>query len=93
MIEIQKIDEIETELNNHHDAKLKLKLLFLRFLHRNFDDMEYACEAFKIGQTTAYEWIHRWNEGGLKSLQDQPISGRPPKLKEEEINQLKEDLN
>lgn len=92
MIEIQKIDEIEAELDNNHDAKLRLKLLFLRFLCRNFDDMEYACEAFKVGQTTAYEWIHRWNEGGVKSLKDQPISGRPPKLKKEEIDQLKEDL-
>ncbi|HEV8051812.1 MAG TPA: IS630 family transposase [Parachlamydiaceae bacterium] len=92
MIEIQRIDEIEAELDNHHDAKLKLKLLFLRFLYRNFDDMEYACEAFKVGQTTAYEWIHRWNEGGVRSLHDQPISGRPSKLKEEEVNQLKEYL-
>ena len=50
MIEIQKINEIEAELNNHHDAKLRLKLLFLRFLYRNFDDMEYACEALKLGR-------------------------------------------
>lgn len=92
MREIQKIDEIELELDNHHDAKLRLKLLFLRFLYHNFDDMEYACEAFKIGLTTAYEWIHRWNEGGVKALEDQPISGRPTKLKEEEVEQLKEDL-
>jgi transposase len=92
MLEIQRINEIEAELNKHHDAKLRLKLLFLRFLHRNFEDMEYACESFKIGLTTAYEWIHRWNEGGVKSLQDRSIPGRPPKLKEEEVERLKEDL-
>lgn len=92
MIEIQKIDEIEVELDNHPDAKVRLKLLFLRFLYRNFNDMEYACEAFKIGLTTAYEWIHRWNKGGVEALKNHPIPGRPPKLKEEEIQQLKEDL-
>ncbi len=64
MLEIQRSDEIEAELEKHPDAKLRLKLLFLRFLHHNFEDMEYACESFKIGLTTAYEWIHRWNEGG-----------------------------
>jgi transposase len=92
MLEIQKTDKIEAELDKHHDSKLRLKLLFLRFLHHNFEDMEYACESFKIGLTTAYEWIHRWNEGGIESLQDRAIPGRPAKLSEDQIDQLKEDL-
>jgi transposase len=51
-----------------------------------------TCESFKIGLTTAYKWIHRWNEGGIESLQDRAISGRPAKLNEDQIDQLKEDL-
>lgn len=92
MIEIQRSEELELELDKHQDPKLRLRLLFLRFLHQNFDDIKYACKSFKIGLATAYEWIHKWNQGGIKSLEDHKISGRPPKLKKEEIELLKIDL-
>src|ERR1700692_4159075 len=93
MTEIQRPEELEVELDKHQDAKLRLRLLFLRFLHQNFDDMKYACESFKIGLATAYEWVHKWNQGGIKLLEDHKNSGRPPKLKKEEVEQLKTDLD
>jgi transposase len=91
-LKIQKFEELEQELDKQHDAELKLRLLFLRFLHHNFEDLEYACESFQIGLTTAYGWIHKWNEGGIELLKSHPITGRPPKLNENQLEQLKEHL-
>ncbi|MGE5350873.1 MAG: helix-turn-helix domain-containing protein [Acidobacteriota bacterium] len=80
-LKIQRFEELEQELDKHHEAELKLRLLFLRFLHHNFEDLEYACDSFKIALTTAYGWIHKWNEGGIDLLKSHPITGRHTKIK------------
>jgi transposase len=34
-------------------------------------------------------WVHRFNEGGIDALKDLPHSGRPPRLNDGQIDQLK----
>ncbi len=91
-LEIKRLEELEQELEKYHDGELRLRLLFLRCLHQNFEDIEYACETFKIGLTRGYGWLHKWNEGGVELLKNHPITGRPSKLNDIQVQQLKEHL-
>jgi hypothetical protein len=52
-------------------------------------DLEYSCESFFIKESTAYEWIRKWNKNGYKGLKDGKRTGRTSKLSDENISVLK----
>ena len=47
-----------------------------------------ASKNIGISHTTGYEWLKRWNEGGLDGLIPNYAGGRPSELSEEDLKKL-----
>lgn len=81
-------------LDKETDGVVKYRLAFLNSIKCLDYDLERACGIFRIAVPTAYVWIRQWNERGYDGLVHpfhQPGSkiGHPPKLAEEELEELK----
>jgi len=91
-ISIQNIEQLEEACKEERIGPLKMRLLFLKCLKDNFDDLAFACQTFAIAESTGYEWIRKWNLSGIEGLKDHDIPGRPKSLSPNEIELLKERL-
>jgi transposase len=47
--------------------------------------VEAIATRFQITAATVYLWLHRFNDGGLAGLEDQPRKGRPPTYPPEQV--------
>jgi transposase len=85
--------EIRFRLRHEKDEKVKLKLIFLNAIANISMDLESACSMCQIAVSTGYLWIRKWNEEGYEGLRDKPNpGGRPPKLNEEDLEELRAEL-
>lgn len=92
-IEIAKRKEIRARLHYEKDDRVRLKLIFLNAIANFSVDLEMACSMCGIAVSTGYLWIRIWNEKGYEGIKDKPNSGgRPPKLNEEDIEELRTEL-
>ena len=70
------------------DAKVARRLLALAMVMEGFSRTD-AASATGMDRQTLRDWVHRYNEGGVAGLSDQPHAGGPePKLNPEEKEQL-----
>lgn len=51
--------------------------------------VEEAVAHFGVCVSTGYNWIHCWNSEGREGLRPKKIPGRPPRLDEEMLKELK----
>jgi transposase len=91
-ISIEKGEELQKILQEEKPGPLRERLLFLKCVQDNFDDVKFACQTFQIGYSTGYEWIAKWNHLGIEGLKDHAIPGRPKTLGEKELDILKNHL-
>jgi transposase len=49
-------------------------------------------EALGVSPGAVSQWLKRGREGGSAALQTRPRTGRPPKLRPEQVNQIVEEL-
>jgi transposase len=82
-------EELTEELREADDPKIVRRLSFVKNLYRG-DTLEEAADRVGKSQPTGVRWAERWNEGGLEALEPDYGDGRPPKLDEDEQEQLKE---
>ncbi len=47
-----------------------------------------VAEVFEVTESTVYYWIARYEKNGIVGLEDQPRSGRPPKVSDETLKKL-----
>lgn len=92
-IEIAKRKEIRARLRHEKDDRARMKLVFLNAIANFSIDLETACSICGIATSTGYLWIRNWNEEGYEGIKNKPNpGGRPPKLNEEDLEKLKEEL-
>jgi transposase len=92
-IKLVKPKEIRSRLRHEKDDRIRLKLIFLNAIANFSMDLESACEMCGIAVSTGYLWIRIWNEEGYDGMKDKPNSGgRPPKLGEEDLEELRSEL-
>jgi transposase len=92
-IELARPKEIRSRLRHEKDDKVKLKLIFLNSIANFSLDLESACSMCGIATSTGYLWIRNWNEEGYEGIKDKPNSGgRPPKLDNENLEDLRAEL-
>ncbi|KXA99384.1 hypothetical protein AKJ41_05530 [candidate division MSBL1 archaeon SCGC-AAA259O05] len=94
IIEVEKhlsIRKLESRIREEKDSRMLRRLFFLRNMYEG-DDMKEATAKVGVSLTSGYRWLHRWNEGGLERLKPDFGGGRPPKLSDEEREELKEIL-
>ena len=70
------------------ELRVLKRLYFIRFLYQGYV-IEEASEKLGITMPTAYEWLKRWNKSGYDGLVPNFNGGPKPKLREEEIEILK----
>ena len=92
-IKIAKRKEIRARLRHEKDDRAKMKLVFLNAIANFSMDLETACSICGIATSTGYLWIRNWNEEGYEGIKNKPNpGGRPPKLNEDDLEKLKEEL-
>lgn len=84
----------ESELDDRIDAaqsaeepRLVRRLCLIKNLYLG-DSVTEAGNRVAVSQPTASRWVDRWNESGVDGLRPDFGGGRPPKLTEEEQEQL-----
>ena len=84
-------DELEDLIRNEKDKRVLERLIFIRSL---YDGDAVAKAARKLGRSkvAGYDWLKRWNEGGLEKLEPTFGGGRPPKLSNDKKAELKQKL-
>ena len=68
-------------------------LLVRRVLVDNEQAARVAENEFHRSRWWAYKWLKRFDDSGLKGLQDQPRTGRPSKVSEEKFVKIKRELS
>lgn len=81
-------DELERLIRKELDPRVKERLIFVRIL---YGGESVADASAMVGRTriTGYNWLHRWNQGGVEGLKPNFGGGRPSKLSGEEREELK----
>jgi transposase len=84
-------DELEVLIRNEKDKRVLERLIFIRNL---YDGEGVAKAVGKLGRSkvTGYEWLKRYNQGGVEKLKPAFGGGRPPKLSKDKQEKLKEEL-
>ena len=89
-ISIRNFEEVRSQLVREKDPVVKQKLSFLVVAGEDCLYFERAVEASCIDITTGYKWIRTWNELGYKGFLPSPNKGgRPPKLAEKDLEDLR----
>ena len=83
--------DIEEALRCAGTRRFHLRLLTVRSLFIG-QDIESAARLFNVTPRTVYNWIKRWNKGGIDALADLPKSGRKPKADCEQRSKIVERL-
>ena len=84
-------EDLDRLLSEADDPKVVRRLTFVKNLYKG-DSLEEAADRVGKSESTGSRWARRWNEGGLGRLTPNFGDGRPPKLGEDEQEQLLEML-
>ena len=85
---IANAEKLREALDEEKEPKVKWKLSFVSLVAGGMK-VEEATAHFGIGIATGHNWIRCWNSEGVEGLVRKKIPGRPPKLDEEELGELK----
>lgn len=81
-------EELDERITAADGPKITQRLCFIKNLYAG-DTLGEAARRVGKSQPTGARWADRWNEGGLDRLAPSWGSGRPPKLDEDEREQLR----
>ena len=82
-------DDLDRLLTESTNEKLTERLIFIKRLYKGAT-LEDAADDVGRSSGTGTRWARRWNEGGLGLLMPNFGGGRPPKLDEDQQEQLLE---
>jgi len=82
-------DDLDRLLAETDDEKVSKRLTFVKNLYKG-DTLEEAADRIGRSASTGSRWARRWNEGGLGLLTPNFGAGRPPKLGEDQQQELLE---
>lgn len=77
------LTELKCAAEKEPCARVRERILAVRYLQAGHIVPE-AVKIFSLGPTQLRQWVHRYNQDGMKGLQDRPRPGQPPKLKPEQ---------
>lgn len=80
--------KLKEYIRNETDAKVLTKLIFISNLYEGFNIQESA-EKLGYDKRTGQRWLNKWNENEKEGLKTEWSKGRPSKLSEEQLEELK----
>lgn len=84
-------EELRKLVRKEKNKYINNRLLFINQLYLGATVPE-ACERLCISNQTGYEWLEAWNRKGYEGLKPEFGGGTPPKLTDEQKEQLKDKL-
>ena len=82
------------ELNDHirNLEKVAKKVNRLHFIQQLYEghSVQEACEILKMPRRTGYNWLKKWNEGGLEGLNHAKGAGRPSFITDDQLKEVDE---
>lgn len=84
-------EDLDRLLTETDDVKVHERLVFIKRLYKGATLLDAADDVGK-SEGTATNWAERWNEGGLGKLTPNFGGGQPPKLDEDQRDELIERL-
>lgn len=84
-------DELKKLIKKEKDKYKFERLLFINQLYLG-DTVEEACDRMCIAVQSGYNWLALWNQKGYAGLAPEFGGGSPPKLTDEQTQQLKDKL-
>ncbi len=92
-IAVKNQDDIKKRIENEKSPSVKMKLAFLNSATHSPHDFDKVCEFFGVAVSTGYQWVREWNKEGYESLKEKENrGGRPPKLSDKDLLQLRKYL-
>lgn len=85
------LDQLDWLIKKEKNAKVQQKLYFIRFRYLG-DSIEEAISGLGVTKRIGYHWQDSWNKAGYEGLLHRSGAGRPSKLNDEEILELKTKL-
>jgi len=83
---LKELDEMIKKLET--DVRVLERLYFIRFQYKGMSVQE-ASDFVGVTKATGYNWLKLWNEGGYEALIPKFAGGKPSKLSEKELKELK----
>jgi putative transposase len=70
--------------------KVAKKINRLHFVQQMYDGrtVREACAILKMSERTGYNWLKKWNDGGLDGLNHKKGAGRPPFLSDDQFKEV-----
>ena len=84
-------DELRHKIKVERDADKLERLIFINQIYLGASHAE-ACRRLCITEATGRAWLKSWNEEGHDGLQRSFGNGRPPRLDDSKMNELKQML-
>ena len=93
IVRIQNSEELQKRLRAETNERVKPRLIFLNAMANHGISYEKASDICGLSVSTGYVWIRKWNAEGYEGLEDKDTrTGRPPRLNDENMMELKEIL-
>jgi transposase len=83
--EVQKLKAIMKE---EQSARMRMRAHIIILSNKGYS-IDVIADMYDVDRDTVSSWITAWEESGSEGLKDQPISGRPPILDEQEKELVK----
>jgi putative transposase len=83
---LKELDKMIKKLET--DVRILERLYFIRFQYKGMG-VEEASDYVGVTKATGYNWLKLWNKGGYEALIPQFAGGKPSKLSEHELEELK----
>ena len=83
---------LDKAYNDERDADVKERILLIRRLIIDKQDIESAVQELHKSRAWAYKWYKRYNDKGLEGLKDKPRSGRPPLVEHDLMIKIRKEL-
>jgi transposase len=84
-------EKLECLIKNEKSKRFAERLIFIRDLYAG-EKVEAAAKKLGRCKVTGYLWLSRWNEHGLEGLRPAFGGGRPAKLSNVQLEELKQKL-
>jgi transposase len=93
IVKILNPEDLLKRLRAETDERVRSRLIFLNAMANHGIGYEKASEICGLSISTGYVWIRKWNAEGYEGLKDKDTRmGRPPRLNDENMANLKEIL-
>jgi transposase len=81
-------DELRSEASRSSDSRAARRMLAIALVMDGASRGE-AARCCGMDRQTLRDWVHRYNDGGIAAMSNQPLPGRPAVLTPEQMAELK----